>query len=523
MIVSSIESLYLSHGKGYESIMSDREIISTFKYVSRMRPGFMLSELTNYLKEEASVQQVYQVLKPMFFDLGVDVISEGDDYRIVRAASAKQIELSRDEVKKNERFFSSPGVSRKLERLIEQYIEKKTSKEWDDPIVLEKIRKAIRDQKSSYWKEGKARNISYERGYDVLGYLAYQFPVYFVQFQHLLYDMAKEGLLKDRMKILDIGSGPGTIPLAIIDLYNRLDDHKAEINSIELFEENVEAYNFLVPQYAAIKSNVIVEEPIRTDLTQLDIEKLPDNIDLMVFSNVLNEIRSLNLQQKADLVKKMSEKLSKGGSVVIIEPADKNNSTEMRRLTIMLKRMGLKIYSPCSFIWSAECTLDTCWSFEEKRDIDAPRLMVRMAECDEPYRYINVDIKYSYAILRKDKLAKQDFITPSKSKFARMSKMENHNQKRINVMCSLMSGDLGDDRYKLYRVCDGSSKKAVYAVLPSHNLSEDNDIITKAEYGSILKIFNILVKYNEANDSYNLLIGKGTIIESDTQPGTEEQ
>jgi hypothetical protein len=29
-----------------------------------------------------------------------------------------------------------------------------------------------------------------------------------------------------------------------------------------------------------------------------------------------------------------------------------------------------------------------------------------------------------------------------------------------------------------------------------------------------VKIFNVLVKYNEANDSYNLLVGKGTTIES---------
>ena len=96
--------------------------------------------------------------------------------------------------------------------------------------------------------------------------------------------MAKDGLLKTRMRILDVGSGPGTIPLALIDMYNRLDDHKAEVYSVELFDENIEAYNFLVPQYAASKSNVTVREPIRTDVSKLDIEKLPDNIDLIVFS-----------------------------------------------------------------------------------------------------------------------------------------------------------------------------------------------------------------------------------------------
>ncbi len=493
--------------------MSDREIISTFKYVSRMKAEFMLSEITDYLNEERSVQQVYNTLKPLFFDLGVDVLIHKNDFRIVHATPQKKMELTDEETKKNELFFNSTAVSRKMERYIEQYIEKKTSKDWDDPIVLDKIRRAIRHQKASYWKEGNARNISYEKGYSILGYLAYHFPVYFIQFQYLLYELAKDGLLKNRMKILDVGSGPGTIPLAIIDLYNRLDGRKAKIHAIELFDENIEAYDFLVPQYANIKSNVTVEEPIKADLSELEIEKVPDNIDLMVFSNVLNEMKGSSLEQRADIVKNMAEKLSADGNIIIIEPADKVNSTEMRALSIMLKRIGIKIYSPCSFIWSGECTLETCWSFEHKQDIGMTRLMGKLAECDEPYRYINTDIKYSYAILRKDKLSKQNLMLPEKAKFAPMAKIDKHNAKRINVVASLMSGDLGDEKYKLYRICDGTSKKAVYAVLPSHNLTEDNELITKAGYGSIVKIYNVLVKYNETTDAYNLLIGKGTTIE----------
>ena len=495
-------------------LMSDREIISTFKYVSRMKQEFMLSELKDYLKEDTPLRQIYYTLKPLIFDMGIDIKADGDDFRIVCALPKKQMILSEGEIKKNELFFESTAVSRKLERLIEQYVEKKTGKTWDDPQILEKIRKAIRMQKASYWNESSSRNISYEKGYSVLGYLAYQFPVYFIQFQYLLYGMAKDGLLNTRMKILDVGSGPGTVPLAVIDIYNRLDTHRAEIHSIELFDENIEAYNFLVPQYAAIKSNVSVEETIRTNVSELNIEKLPGNIDLMVFSNVLNEMKNMSLEEKAELVKSMAEKLSQDGNIIIIEPADKTNSTELRRLTIMLKKMGVRIYSPCTFLWSGECTLENCWSFEQKEDIKPTRLMEKLAECDEPYRYINTDIKYSYAILRKDKLAKHYTDLPAKSKFARLSQIEKHNKKRINVVCSVMSGDLGDDKYRLFRVCDGTSKKAVYAVIPSHNLSEDNEALTKAPYGSIIKVFNVLVKYNEANDSYNLLVGKGTVIES---------
>ncbi|MDI3539488.1 MAG: hypothetical protein PWQ52_611 [Methanolobus sp.] len=491
--------------------MTEKEIISALKYVSRTRPEFMLSKMRNYIKSEVSLQDIHRAVQPVLADLGLDAIPAEGDYRIVRAPKGN-IELTASEVEKNEMFFRSPAVSRKLERIVEQYIEKKTGKSWDDPVVLERIRKAVLSQKADYWKEGKSRKITYEKGYAVVGYLAYQFPVYFVQFQHILYSMAKEGLLKTRMKILDVGSGPGTVPLAITDLYNRLDDHRATIYSVEMFDENIEAYRFIVPQYAGIKSRISVEEPVKADVGQLDISILPDKLDLVVFSNVLNEIRKMTIEQKAELVKKISDKLAPDGNVIIIEPADKVNSTEARKLALALKSQGLGIYSPCSFIWGTGCNPTECWSFEQQQDIEPTRLMRKMAECEEPYRYLNTDIKYTYVILRRDRLTKVRFRVPPKAKFARLSKLAIHTGKRINVICSLMSGDLGDDKYSLYKICDGTSVKQVYAVLPAGSMTEDNELLRKAVYGSVITIENVLVKYNEATDSYNLLVGKGTTV-----------
>ncbi|WP_406661748.1 methyltransferase domain-containing protein [Methanolobus sp. ZRKC3] len=492
--------------------MSEREIISAIKYVSRMKQDFMLSEIRNYIKSEMSTQDIYNIIYPLSFDIGIDVIAQGDDFKVSHAPKGK-IELTETELKKNTVFFKSATVSRKLERLIEQYVEKKTAKKWNDPEMLDKIRKAVVAQKSEYWKEGKARNISYEKGYHILGYLAYQFPVYFVQSQHILYKMMQEGLLKKRMTILDVGTGAGTVPLSIVDLYNRLDDHRATIYSIEKYDENIEAYKFLVPEYAGRRSKVSIQEPIKADIKKLDMEKIPDKIDLMVFSNVLNELEGMDTKQKADIVMKLSGKLSEDGNIIIIEPADKVNSIEARKLTIELKERGLGIYGPCSFIWGPGCTPESCWSFEQKPDIKSTRLMQTMADCPESYRYINTDIKYTYAILRKDKLSEKKYRVPSKARFLRFSHLQKHIGKRINVICSLMSSDLANENYSVYKVCDGTSRKSVYAIMPLHNITEENISLRKANYGDILSIENVLVKYNEITDSYNLLVGKGSFIE----------
>jgi SAM-dependent methyltransferase len=315
------------------------------------------------------------------------------------------------------------------------------------------------------------------------------------------------------MRILDIGTGAGTVPLAIIDFCNRLDDYQAIVHSIEKYDENIEAYKHLVPEYAAFKSRITIEDPIKADIKKLNMEKIPDNIDLIVFSNVLNELEETSIEEKADLVMKLSEKLSENGNIIIIEPADKINSVEARNLIIRLKSKGLGIYGPCSFIWGAGCNPEKCWSFEQKADIKPTRLMEATADCEDSYRFMNTDIKFTYAILRKDNLTEKEYRAPVKARFARLADLQKHVDKHINVVASLMSGDLGNEKYSLYKVCDGSSRKPVYAVIPFHNISEDNTVLRTAKYGDILSITNVLVNYNQDNDSYNLLVGKGTFIE----------
>jgi len=43
-----------------------------------------------------------------------------------------------------------------------------------------------------------------------------------MQTEYLLMMLARDGLLKKSMNILDIGTGPGVVPLAIADFYSRL-------------------------------------------------------------------------------------------------------------------------------------------------------------------------------------------------------------------------------------------------------------------------------------------------------------
>lgn len=491
--------------------MSDKEIISAIKYVSRMKPEFFLSEIRDYVKSDTSVGQIFDVIQPSLYDIGLKATPLEGDFKVTRMPPSKPLVLGDREIGRQETFFKSPGVPSKLERIVEKYVEKKTDKAWDDPSVLEKIRKAIVAQKAAYWKEGEKRHISYETGYSVLGYLAYQFPVYFAQFEHILYGLAKDGLLKTRMKVLDVGTGPGVVPLAIIDFYRRLGDNAVKIYAVEKFDEHIEAYMSLVPEYNSAKPGVEVERPIKADILQMDMDRIPDRVDLIVFSNVLNELH-IDIEKRADIVIEFSKKLAPDGNIIIIEPADKANSMEMRKTIVALMGRGLGVYSPCSFIWCAQCRPTSCWSFEEKEDIKPTRLMEAVAKCDEPYRYLNTDIKYSYAILRNDGLTRQQYRVPLKAHFARFSKLKMHVDRRINVVSSKMSGDLGDKKNHVFKVCDGTAVKPVYAVVPHYHVSAENEALLKAPYGEVLEMDGVVARYNKEYDAYNLLVTRNTKI-----------
>jgi len=491
--------------------MSGKEIVSAIKYVSRMKPEFMLSEIRDYVKGEVSVAEIYEAIKPLAHDMGIRIEPAGGDYKAARVPAAKSLTLAEKEKSAQEEFLASPAVPEKLEKLIEKYIEKKTGKSWSDPAVIEKIRNAVAEQKEQYWKEGKKRRITYETGYSILGYLAYQFPVYFTQSEHIIFELAVDGLLKDRMKVLDAGTGPGTVPLALIDLYRRIGRGEATVYSLEKYDENVEAFNALVPAYAE-GTGVQVEKPIKADLQSLKATDLPDNIDLIFFSNVLNEL-SGDIERKADIVRSIADKLSKDGNIVIVEPADKTNSTEMRQLVVALMNKGLGVYSPCSFIWCVRCHPESCWTFQEREDIKPTRLMQKVAEA-EPFRFLNTDIKYSYAVLRHDKLSREKYRVPEKAKFARLSRMKDHVKKHINVVAAVMSGDLGDEKDHVYKLCDGTATKPVYAVMPHYHISPKNEALRDAKYGQIVEIYGVLVRYNKEYDSYNLLITRNTTVQS---------
>jgi len=75
-----------------------------------------------------------------------------------------------------------------------------------------------------------------------------------------------------------------------------------------------------------------------------------------------------------------------------------------------------------------------------------------------------------------------------------------------------MSGNLGDAKTMVFKLCDGTADTPVYAVVPAYHVTTENEAIVSAPYGAILEIESVLVRHNSKHDVYNVLVSRNTGI-----------
>jgi hypothetical protein len=485
------------------------EILSLAKYLAASRSEFSLSEMNQYLSKRYDEKDLHAILKPHFYDL--DIFCSRDH----KCTKLMKSPLPTDEIviRELEAQLKNPGLPLRMERLIEAYIEKSFGKNWNKGETATHIRENIMKQKEEYWKgKGESRY----PGIRVISYLLYHFPVYFCQYQYLLLELFKGGVLMNKMRIIDVGSGPGTVTLSTLDFLRKLQDiysrNKMDIKlnirigSIEHEHENIKCYKELTSGFLSnAGSNITIDEPVQSPV---ETAPVPDDCDLIIFSNVLAELRSLS-HERADVVERIASS-SKNPTLIIIEPADLDNSKALRVSQQSLIKKGYNVYSPCSFIWGRLCSGFNCWSFQEPGNIRVPGFMEKIADTVDSYRYLNTDMKFSSVILRRDGLTKHTY--RAKGKFMALINLKKHIKKHINVAVSVMSGNLGDENTFVFKICDGTASSPCYAVMPVYHMSEINRALIDTGYGDIVEISGALVRENLEQSSFNLFVTRNTIV-----------
>ncbi|MFA5295336.1 MAG: class I SAM-dependent methyltransferase [Methanoregulaceae archaeon] len=483
--------------------MNEEDLLKALEEYAGSRDQFSLREFRDWCCPGHDIKTLLVQLLPALSRKRLGWRGSGRDYHVFRIPPRKEIGTAPDNA-------PAPAPWRPdltgLPEVIEEYIGYKTQKPWNDPVTLQRIRAAVMQQKGQYWKEGDSRRIGYRKGYAVIAYLAYHALVSCAQFQHAFMMLVRDGLIPAQARILDVGTGPGVVPLAIAACARRLSGFSAEIFSLERSDEFLEAYRFLLPRYLATEPAVTWYPPVQGDLRNAESLLLPSSLDLIVLQNVTNELVQESAIERAGRIRMFARLLVPGGCMVIIEPAELRNATALREMVQAAIGPDLQLHSPCTFLWGGTCGADRCWSFVEKPPVSPTRLMRALAGDHEGYRFLNTDIKFSYAVLVNDGRKRHQYTIPHGSHLIRLSALKTRLGRHVQVAGSLMSADLGEGKTHVFLFCDGTSRQPVYVVMPHFHLSAKNQILLSLPYGSIVGISDALVRFNQKHGAWNLFL-----------------
>lgn len=249
-------------------------------------------------------------------------------------------------------------------------------------------------------------------------YLNYFLPVNLSKIQVLLDELPDEtfvGKEAHQFSVLDLGAGPGTAGLAILDwlhhgrraLAEHLSVTAVDISGIAL--RQAERLWNLYARMAGITSSRL--QTHQADLRHVHSGSVGEEMgragpfDLIVLANCLNEMWSESSDPtaaRAGLITTALSWLSPHGTLMLMEPALRETSRALHQVRDrLLQDNRCTVYSPCLHEKDCPALLNQDdWCHEER--IWDPPLSIK--QIDREVGFIKDALKFSYLLLRTDGL-----------------------------------------------------------------------------------------------------------------------
>jgi len=241
-------------------------------------------------------------------------------------------------------------------------------------------------------------------------YLLYFFPVNYAKVAALLREMP--ALPSRPSRILDVGSGPGTAALAVLDQLTRIGQdghHGSEVIAVDRSRHALQEAEALWasvtkgrPEKPACAFRARPADAERAD-AQAPWKQGP--FDLIVLANSLNELHCSAadpIAARVQYLESLLKALAPDGTMMIIEPALRRTTRALHHVRDRLVAEGLAtVYSPC--LHERPCPAlvrEDDWCHEERPW--TPPAVVQ--EIDRAVGFIKDALKFSYLLLRKDGL-----------------------------------------------------------------------------------------------------------------------
>jgi SAM-dependent methyltransferase len=465
-------------------VTDQREAIrSNAKYLRNVRPVDP-EEICEYVEDQPHPAVVARVLREDAVDLG-----------LIEREDGTFVPVGEESVQPT--FRGVTEFPETYARALEDLLVEQFGSGWPEGESGDELRETIRRLKDAYYRQ---HPVEYD---DVaaLGYAIYHLPDYYAAVQYVVSELTDEGLLPRTLRVLDVGAGVGGPALGLHDF---------------LPDDALVEYHALEPSASADVLERLLAETGRNFHATVHRERaesfdLEGEYDIVLFANVLNE-----LDDPEATARRYLDSLADDGSFLALAPADRNTSIGMREAERSLADEAT-VFSPTVRLWPNEDPSDTGWSFTVKPDLDVPPFQRRLDEAASdpehaPGEFVNVDVQYSYAILRRDGERRIDF-TADPSRWAKMAEMDEHVSDRIDLVAVKLSHNLSDgDSNPLFKVSDGSERTDNYAVLTREtSLNAD---LREADYGQLLAFEGALALWNDDEEAYNLVVDEETVVDA---------
>jgi SAM-dependent methyltransferase len=461
--------------------MTDHEaILENARYLREVRP-LDPEEIHVYVEGKPQPAVVRQTIRHNAYDLGVREREDGSFVPVGEGPVSRTF--------RGVERFPAAYAERFADRLVDRYGE-----DWPEGDAGDRLRARIDRLKEAYFGDEAVE-------YGPLtadAYGIYHLPDYYAAVQYVLDDLADDGLLARRLRVLDVGAGIGGPALGLQDYLpaDSLVDYAAV--------EPSAAADVLERLLAATRPGF--DATVHREAAQ---DHDPDGpYDLVLFGNVLSE-----LDDPVAVADRYLDAVSDDGTLVALAPAEERTATRLRAVErdLLERRGDATVYAPTVRLWPDAEPADRGWTFRRERDLAVPSFQRRLdAAADGDGTYVNVDVQFAYLLVRTDGRTAVEY-EPHPADVARMAAMDDHVTDRIDLVALKLSPNLAEVGNPLFKVSDGSEQVDHYAVLTRE--STLNEVLTRAPYGALLRFENVLVLWNDDEAAYNLVVEAETVVD----------
>jgi SAM-dependent methyltransferase len=247
-------------------------------------------------------------------------------------------------------------------------------------------------------------------------YLSYFLPVNLSKVQLLLDELPKDWPESHQgrpLRVLDVGSGPGTGALAVLDWINQHRSDRAKGLGVVAVDLSADALNWAAQLWSSYCGRAgLVEADLTTCEGSLvrsrnrgwhDEATQRAPYDLIILANCLNELFAQSdnsSEERADLIAKLLPLLTPHGTMMIVEPALRETSRALHQLRDrLLQEKRCTVYSPCLHEGNCPALANPHDWCHEERLWEAP---AAIQQIDEEVGFIKDALKFSYLLLRTD-------------------------------------------------------------------------------------------------------------------------